>query len=292
MSASTDQRVQANNPRFSNLTRFADMLKDSMSTKRAPTPTQPQPSLTNLEAENNNHLVHRRRSSTRYTEKMLQMLTPSNRPSSTTLMINDLPVEILQTIFLNLELFTLLRIRRVCKLWKNLIPGDSPLLAEVLFLKPSHNLHAYSFTPATFDFDFEIDSRATPRKTPYLRLQPTVLDGLSMSRRCIGLIRTSSEIIFHPIIANFNQYAEGSETGKPDIIVSKATPVDPVNWRSMLVAMPPLTTLRISRTVGRKVKTVRVLQAKDGIKLGDVFDTLDKLGEKEMSSSGQATGSG
>jgi hypothetical protein len=234
-----------------------------------------------------NNVAHNRRSSsTRYTEKMLQMFTHSSRPSNITLSINDLPVEILQNIFLTLDFFTLLRIRRVCKLWKNLVPGESPLLAEELFLKPSYNLYAYSFTMSTFDFDFEINVRSPQENGPFLRSQPTYIDGLSLTRRCLGLIRMSSEFIFHPIIIDFNHYVQGDEYGKSKLILQDESTAEQVNWRNMLVSMPPMTELRISRTVGRKTKTMCVLKAKDGVRLGEVFDTLSKWGKKEVDESG------
>ncbi|KAF1911698.1 hypothetical protein BDU57DRAFT_560101 [Ampelomyces quisqualis] len=276
--STTENAVHAGNPRFSNFTRFAALLKDSMSTKRAPTSTQLRRLSTQFEVEDlsqaNNVAYNRRSSSTRYTEKMLQMFTHSSRPTNTTLTINDLPVEILQNIFLALDLSTLLRIRRVCKLWKNLVPGESPLLAEELFLKPSYNLYAYSFTMATFDFDFEINVRSPHEHDPYLRSQATFIDGLSLTRRCLGLIRMSSEFIFHPIIIDFNQYVQGDEHGKSKLALQDHSTAEEVHWRNMLVSMPPMTELRISRTVGRKSKTMCTLKAKDGVKLGEVFDTL------------------
>jgi hypothetical protein len=285
MSASAGPTLHAGNPKVSNFARFADLLKDSMSTKRAPTPTQPRRNSTQPEVEDSNHnsTVHSRRSSsTRYTEKMIQMFMHSSRSSNVTLGMNDLPVEILQNIFLHLDLITLLRIRRVCKLWRNLVPGDSALLAEELFLKPSYNLYAYSFTLATFDFDFEINVRAALEHGPFVRGQPTYIDGLSLTRRCLGLIRMSSEFIFHPIIIDFNQYVQGDEAGKSKLVLSEQLSDDAVSWRNMLVSMPPMTELRISRTVGRKSKTMCVLKDKDGVKLGDVFETLSKWGKQEV----------
>ncbi|KAH8731200.1 hypothetical protein GQ44DRAFT_604947 [Phaeosphaeriaceae sp. PMI808] len=292
MSASTDHMLQQSNLRLSNFARFADKLKDSMTTKRAPPPGQIQRPLSQLSVEDPNHhynyLIHNRRSSsTRYTEKMMQMFTHSSRPGSIlmTVIINDLPVEILQNVFLHLDAFTLIRIRRVCKLWRDLIPGDSPILSEALFLKPSHNLHAYSFTLATFDFDLEINTRLPYGGNPDLRIQTTFIDGLSMTRRCLGLIRTSSEIIFHPIIMDFNAYVQGDEFGKSKLNVHGEPATDPINWRNMLVSMPPLTELRINQTIGKKHTTVRILQAKDGVKLGDVFDYLITWRRQDLVSS-------
>jgi hypothetical protein len=290
MSAGAGNAVHTSNPRFSNFARFADVLKDSMSTKRAPTPNGPRRNSTQPEVDDISHdnfpTHSRRSSSTRYAEKMRQMFMHSSRSSSTALVVNNLPVEILQNVFLNLDLYTLLRVRRICKLWKNLIPGDSPLLAEELFLKPSYNLFAYSFTLATFDFDFEINVLSLPENGLNPRLQPTFIEGLSMTRRCLGLIRTSSEIIFHPIIVNFNQYVQGDETGKSKLVLADKTTVEAVSWRNMLVSMPPLTEIRISRTNGRKSKTMCILKAKDGVRLGAVFDTLSKWGKQEVDESG------
>jgi hypothetical protein len=210
------------------------------------------------------------------------MFMHSNRPRSSTLVVNDLPVEILQNVFLHLDMFNLLRIRRVCKIWKSLVPGDSPLLAEALFLKPSYNLHAYSFTMATFDFDFEINVRPPPDESPILRTHPTFIDGLSLTRRCLGLIRTSGEFIFHPIIIDFNHYVQGDEAGISKLVTTRDVDDEAVCWRNMLVSMPPLTELRISRTVGRKNKTMCVLKSKEGVRLGEVFNTLSKWGKKEL----------
>jgi len=230
--------------------------------------------------------VAARRSSS-YTDRAMRMFTSSARLSSTALNINDLPTEVLEHVFLDLDIFVLLRIRRVCKLWYSLIPGDSPLLAEDLFLKPSHNLHAYSFTTSTMDLDFEINP---PRNghvdSNRLHSSLAFIDGLSMTRRCLGLIRTSEEIIFHPIILNFNYYVQGDQSGRPKLNLIPDKSAEPVKWRNMLVSMPPLTELRISQTWGGKAKVTCVLRAKDGVKLGDLIDTLLGWGAKEIDKSG------
>ena len=212
---------------------------------------------------------------------MIQMFMPSNRTSIRAIGFNDLPVEILQNIFLNLEIVTLLRIRRVCKLWKDLVPGESPLLAEELFLKPSHNLYAYSFTCTAFDFDFEINVNTLLEKGP-TRAQATFIEGLSMTRRCLGLIRMSSEFIFHPIIFDFNNFLQGDENGKSKLILEDPNTIEETHWSNMLVSMPPITELTLSRTVGRKSKTMCVIQVEHGVRLGDVVNTLSKWGRKEV----------
>lgn len=211
----------------------------------------------------------------------MHMFSSSNRVIIKALNINELPVEILQNIILNLDIIDLLRIRRVCKLWRDLIPGESPLLAEKLFLKPSHSLYLYSFTVAAFDFDFEIDFRSVADWPSPTRLQPSFIEGLSMTRRCLGLIRTSSEFIFHPIIVDFNHHIQGDEAGISKLATCDETLVGAVSWRDMLVSMPPLTELRITRTKGRKCKTMCVLTAKEGVKLGAVVDALQAWGRRD-----------
>jgi hypothetical protein len=287
MKLSVTHAEHASNAKFSNLTRFADLLKDSMTTKRAPTPDQGRRNSTQPDIEapslNSKDVIHNRRSSsTRYTEKMIQMFMPSNRSSARALGFNDLPVEILQNIFLHLDIVTLLRIRRVCRIWKDLVPGDSPLLAEELFLKPSHNLYAYSFTCTAFDFDFEINVHSLLEKGPLSRAQPTFIEGLSMTRRCLGLIRIGSEFIFHPIICDFNNFLQGDEQGKSKLILGDPETIEPTHWSNMLISMPPITELRLSRTVGRKCKTMCVIEATNGVRLGDVVNTLSKWGRKEV----------
>ncbi|KAL5116555.1 hypothetical protein ACEQ8H_005551 [Pleosporales sp. CAS-2024a] len=302
---------------MSNFARFADLLKDSMSTKRGPTPTMSGRRFSAQHDVVDDHDVHqhhvlpnRRSSSSKYTEKMLHMFssTLNHRPKAASQSFNKLPVEILHHVFLGLDLCTLLRIRRVCKLWKDMIPGDSPLLAEDLFLKPSYNFYAYSFTVATFDFDFEISVRApatsggplsplSPLSLPLLpppppppppphhvRVNPTYMDGLGLTRRCMGLIRMSGEFVFHPVIMHFNHYVQGDEAGISKLVMSADDDhqLSVTSWQNMLVSMPPITELRINRTLGHKTKTMCVLKSPSGVRLGDVFETLGKWGRKEL----------
>jgi hypothetical protein len=281
------QEYHAGHGRHSQFSRFTGRVRDTMSMKRASSVSRTQHTRALSQADmasdqtSSISTVARRTSGIRYTDRMMQMMFSSSRLSSTATNINDLPVEILQSIFLELDFFVLLRIRRVCKLWNSSIPGDSPLLAEDLFLKPSHNLHAYSFTSNVFQFDFEIHARGPHEENQYLRSQPTFIDGLSMTRRCIGLIRTSEEIIFHPIVANFNHYVQGDASGRSKLALVQGTSTEPLNWKNHLVSMPPLTELRISQTMGGKAHIMCVLRAKDGIKLGAVIDTLLGFGKRE-----------
>lgn len=279
MNTNSEPIPYSNHPRHPSLARFADLFRDSISTKRAPSPAQPQPASTHFQVDapssKNGSDIARRGSSTRYADMVMHMFSSSSR-NSAALNINDLPVEILQNIILNLDMVDLFRIRRVCKHWRDMVPGDSPLLAEALFIKPSSHLHAYSLTLATFDFDFDIRVRAPPEGN--LKAQPTFINGLSMSRRCQGLVRASSEFIFHPIIVNFNQLVQGDENGYSKLVTTKETPITDMSWRNVLVSMPPLTELRINGWKGSKYAPVCILTAEDGVRLGEVFDALDRWG--------------
>jgi hypothetical protein len=48
--------------------------------------------------------------------------------------INTLPIEILQHVFSQLDLWSVLRCRRVCRLWNDCVPGDSRALRASMFL--------------------------------------------------------------------------------------------------------------------------------------------------------------
>lgn len=109
-----------------------------------------------------------------------------------------------------------------------------------------------------------------------------------LSRRSMALVRVSEEIVFHPVIVDFNVFAtkecfrvseleagretEGEVSGKARIKQS---------WRDMLVSMPPLREIRLRH--GRRRGVVRTLRAGDGsegITLGMLFDALREWGKE------------
>jgi hypothetical protein len=59
-------------------------------------------------------------------ESVQSILTPASQ---------QLPGEILQTVFRESSFLDLLRCMRVCKVWRAYLPGDDPALNETLFLK-------------------------------------------------------------------------------------------------------------------------------------------------------------
>lgn len=170
--------------------------------------------------------------------------------------ITHLPIELLQHIFLHLDFFTLLRIRNVSKLWNELIPGDSPLLQEMLFMKPSNRLEAYGYTLATFNLAFDV----------------LPVGGLRMTRRCKGLLSTEGEIEFCPVVADFDWFLQKQLVQWPANTVDRSATRDVPSWRNMLLSMPPLQEVRITRSAHIKC----TLRAENGVRLGDVVDALQE----------------
>jgi hypothetical protein len=183
--------------------------------------------------------------------------------------INDLPVEVLQQVFVYLDFWELVRCQSVCRVWLSLIPGDSPLLAELLYLKPSRNLQIYNLVPTAFEFEFDVTPRSIesgPQPTG-VRFSVGVRKEFSMTRRCMGLIRTSQEIVFHPVIMDFNHFvSKGAFREKEG------------SWRDMLVSMPPLRELTLRHGKTRAVYRVLSVaeEAGDGVSLGQLFDAMDE----------------
>jgi hypothetical protein len=173
---------------------------------------------------------------------------PKHEPCS----ITQLPIELLQHVFLHLDFFTLLRVRRVCSVWNELIPGDSPLLQELLFLKPSNRLEAYGYTLATFNLAFDV----TP--TGVLR----------MTRRCKGLLSTEGEIVFCPFVVDFDRFLQKDEVKDDERDGNRGV----ASWRNMLLSMPPLQEVCITRSTHIRC----TLRAEDGVRLGDVVDALQE----------------
>jgi len=271
---------------FSSFSRFSDMLKDttgrrSKSVSQHPTRNSSSSNLAQeaeayalrliKEAEmskDGGHKDSRRSSIGNYADRVRQMFTPSHSASHHKKGINNLPTEVLQHVFNHLEFWELVRCQRVCKTWHDLVPGDSPLLSETLYLKPSRSLQIYNLVPTTFDFEFDIspqsiESGPQPSGT---RFSTGVRNQISMMRRCLGLIRTSQEIVFHPVIMDFNTWiADGALAGKKH-----------GSWRRMLVSMPPLRELTLRHGKNRSVvKVLKAAEGDEGVRLGDLFDCMD-----------------
>ncbi|KAF1944494.1 hypothetical protein EJ02DRAFT_371345, partial [Clathrospora elynae] len=280
---------EQNNTHSSAFSRISSLLKDT--TRRKPhqsTTTTRNPSVTSLsffpDSEGRNELGsavaaesnHRRSSITNYADRMRHMFSTSTPTSSSARpgsRINALPIEVLQHIFAHLTFWDLLRSQRVCRQWRSFIPGHAPQLAEALYLKPSRGLQIYSCVPATFDLEFDIrvasvEEGVQPEGT---RFSVGVRRELSMTRRCLGLIRTSREIVFHPVIMDVNVYLQrlGEEEGLGRC--------KEASWRGMLVSMPPLRELRFRHGRTRSVvKVLSVGEEGDGVTLGELFDAVDE----------------
>ncbi|KAH7388627.1 hypothetical protein BKA66DRAFT_527008 [Pyrenochaeta sp. MPI-SDFR-AT-0127] len=272
--------MEPRHPPISAFARFSDMLKET--TKRKPanfnqldsTPHRQDDDSFSLSSSRRTSRDERRSSTARYTEKMRQMFATTPQRSAG---INQLPVEVLQHIFSQLDFWTLLHIQCVSSLWNELIPGDSPLLQEILYLKPSRGLQIYSSVPATFDFDFDIAIKwvdSDRQLSGYSKILKTRKE-FSMSRRCTGLIRTSSEIVFHPVIVNLNTYIDCSYFSSK--AWKGAEDEQAGSWRDMLVSMPPLRELRLRHGKERNVyRVLSVGEGEEGIRLGTFFRVMEE----------------
>ncbi|CAG5156930.1 uncharacterized protein ALTATR162_LOCUS4723 [Alternaria atra] len=269
---------------FSAFTRFSDMLKDTTNRRKqsASGHSIRNPSITALPIDVDASSMRswdselsrdsRRSSIGNYADRVRQMFTTTTSPphgNGQGKAITDLPAEVLQHIFIHLDFWDLLRAQRACNVWRQLIPGDSPLLAEMLYLKPSRGLQIYSMVPTTFDFELDVTPQSIedgfqPSGT---RFSVGVRNEISLMRRCLGLIRTSQEIVFHPVVMDFNVWIKSTR-----VMGCKEG-----SWRDMLVSMPPLRELTLRH--GRKRSVVKVLTAgedEDGVRLGALFDAMDE----------------
>jgi hypothetical protein len=276
--------LQQSQPHFSAFHRFSDMLKEtttgrrkhSHSSTRTPslsTSLSMDPETASVRSRDSDLSKDARRSSMgNYADRVRQMFTPS--PHHQKRGINDLPVEVLQHVFVYLEFWELVRCQSVCRVWRSLIPGDSPLLAELLYLKPSRGLQIYNLVPTAFEFEFDtspVSIESGPQPTG-ARFSVGVRKEFSMTRRCMGLIRTSQEIVFHPVIMDFNHFIQkegfkGNQEGA---------------WREMLVSMPPLREVTLRH--GKTRAVFRILsvgeEEGDGVKLAQLFDAMDEWARK------------
>jgi hypothetical protein len=206
---------------------------------------------------------------------MFTTTAASSQHSGQRRVMTDLPAEVLQHIFIHLDFWDLLRCQRVCNVWRQLVPGDSPLLAEMLYLKPSRGLQIYNLVPTAFDLELEVTPQSIedgpqPSGT---RFSMGVRNEISLMRRCMGLIRTSQEIVFHPVVMDFNVWI------KSDKVMGRKEG----SWRDMLVSMPPLRELTLRH--GRKRSVVKVLSAREeeeGVRLGALFDAMDEWVRKTI----------
>ncbi|KAF2856411.1 hypothetical protein T440DRAFT_108212 [Plenodomus tracheiphilus IPT5] len=242
----------------------------------------------------------RRRSSVaNYTSHIRSLFTPSPHPpfptpQKTTLL--SLPTELVSKILSHLPFYTLLHARAISPTFTSLIPGSDPLLAEKLYLRPSRSLQVYELVPATFDFDMDITSHSVEdgEQPAGVRFSKGVRRQISMGRRTMGLIRMSEEIVFHPVILDFNTFitkpgfcaagppagqrrggeeGKGVGTGTHSVLGVERDRAQ--SWRNMLVSMPPLREIRIRHARTRAViKLIRVGDEGEGITLGMVFDAL------------------
>ncbi|KAL6708462.1 hypothetical protein ACN47E_002725 [Coniothyrium glycines] len=283
-------------PHVSAFARFSDRLKSS--TRRKPSTTHASgPEALHLDARSQES--ERRRSSVaNYAAAIRQIFTPSAAALHQRSSIASLPTELLTQILLYLDFWSLVRCQRVCKHWRSLVPGESPLLAEALYLKPSHNLDMYSSTLSAIELQF--------LRHPYMlaclgRDGSSSLAGESRSwaltHQTKALIRLSTEIVLHPVLQEFDNYVpwlaarQEFYSFSPD--VSGGTMQRKVgemvdweegeSWREMLVSMPPVQEIVLSPGWATRQVSGVVLKAKEGsagITLGELVERMEEWGRR------------
>ncbi|KAI8936213.1 hypothetical protein NX059_006641 [Plenodomus lindquistii] len=226
----------------------------------------------------------RRRSSVaNYTSHIRSLFTPSpshshssrSHPPPPTLL--TLPTELLNKILSFLPFYTLLHARSISVLFARLIPGSCPLLAEQLYLRPSRSLQIYAMVPATFELDMDVSTRSIEDgvQPPGVRISKGVRRDVTLTRKTMGLIRMSEEIVFHPVVVEFNSWI-GKVWFRDSAVRGVGWGGVRESWRDMLVSMPPLREMRIRHARTRAVISLITVgeEEGEGITLGMVFDAL------------------
>lgn len=273
----------------------------STHTLRVPSPI-PSPTYATAGGETDSSRDARRRSSVaNYTAQLLSLFhSHSGSASPTTTAgtvvakskptLATLPNELVSRILVHLPFYALLHARRVSRLFARLIPGEDPELAAQLYLRPvrSRSMELYGDMCGGFDLEFEDEEEVEAGDEKDGGDEGSTGRVWRLSRRSMALVRVSEEIVFHPVIVDFNVFAtkecfrvseleagretEGEVSGKARIKQS---------WRDMLVSMPPLREIRLRH--GRRRGVVRTLRAGDGsegITLGMLFDALREWGKE------------
>lgn len=111
--------------------RFSDKLKSTTRRKLSTPSIAPEFIQSQQEAE------RRRSSVANYAAAAIRQIFVSSRPQTPEAisLIHNLPIELLTHVFLYLDFWSLLHCQLVCKRWRELIPGNSPLLAETSTLR-------------------------------------------------------------------------------------------------------------------------------------------------------------
>ena len=277
-------------------------------TLRVPSPV-PSPTYYTVSGETDSTRDARRRSSVaNYTAQLLSLFhshsttSASGSPATTTSAaakpkptLPTLPTELVSRILAHLPFYTLLHARRVSRMFAALIPGEDPGLAAQLYLRPvrSKSMELYGGMCGGFDLEFEDDSDGGGGSVE--EKEEGGGEGGSgrvwrLSRRSMALVRVSEEIVFHPVVVEFNVFAakecfrasgreeRGEGEGEEKMPGGTRTKQ---SWRDMLVSMPPLREIRLRH--GRERGLVRTLRVEgeesEGITLGMLFDALREWGE-------------
>jgi hypothetical protein len=190
--------------------------------------------------------------------------------------VGQLPVELLQEIFSYLDIWTLLRIRAVCRLWAQNVPGNSPALRKSMF---------------------------APSSAPELRIIDAAMGDCTLESRVMILgpfgpwrkYEHATDYVVHPVWSHVHHLQERGITINPMLLFHmrqstltrlKQSCTDLREprpfWMTMFASEPPLHKLTIrfhfTRTlqmldecIEKRHTTERTLRSEEGITVGEVL---------------------
>ncbi|ORX93220.1 hypothetical protein BCR34DRAFT_608610 [Clohesyomyces aquaticus] len=203
------------------------------------------------------------------TQVQLPATTLQERTTSTsdaTSMANrGLPIELLEMIFAFLPMNDLLRFQRVSKQWRAIIPGASPELNEILFLKSSHSPVVARRATMRVNISSESDPETGEERHIYApELFTFVAPFYSLSRH--PLLPYIETPVFEPL----------EDESLPRLVVTKEANH---SWRDMFISMPPVKriSIRWGFTHDRVVPDIRHrlrLENDSGIRMNDFVEGI------------------
>lgn len=212
-----------------------------------------------------------------------ELWIPGEYPRKTNPSTAKLPTELLQEIFSYLDIWTLLRIRFVCRIWSHCIPGTSPTLRTTMFLLHAPVSEEPDQTPAisnsadrlVLNFTMRLHGPFTRNRTRTRVPKPQRATSYTITSHG-GLLLTASHTndgLINPFL-NFN-------FTYPQLNHYLSTAPTPL-WLKTQIFHPPLqhmtlrldfpdTTLVLEECIVRRHETECVVRNAEGITVGDVL---------------------
>jgi hypothetical protein len=206
----------------------------------------------------------------------------------------QLPIEVLQEIFSNFDMWTLMRCCSVCRLWNQCIPGDSPSLRMAMYLPASkHNISGYKTTAINalkFNFGVTLHGDFARLQENWTR-KPQLVTDYTVRLRSFEKQRLQEyNITLNPILLCDMKQLQLRQYKASWTSVGNAKPL----WMTMLVCQPPVkrltihfefldTHLILEECIQLSHTTSRTLVNPTGIVLGDMLSaTYDSMWWEEM----------